>query len=64
MTAFAPWDDVRIGEVESEDGTHYLAVDVGRLRFQGELWGPKGERALRDFVIVAQAQHEALAASA
>jgi hypothetical protein len=64
MTSLAPWDVVRLGEVESEAGTHHLAVDVGNLTFHAELWGPKGEKALRDFVIAARAQHEAIAAPA
>jgi hypothetical protein len=64
MTSLAPWDVVRLGEVESEAGSHHLSVDVGNLTFYAELWGPKGEKALRDFVIAAGVQHEAIAAPA
>jgi hypothetical protein len=61
MTTLAPWEVVRVGEVESEVGIHHLAVHVGNLVFHAELWGPKGEKALRDFVVATEAQHEALA---
>ena len=61
ITTLAPWGVVRLGDVESEAGTHHLAVHVGNLAFHAELWGPKGEKALRDFIVAAGAQHQALA---
>jgi len=64
MLSLAPWDVVRTGEVGSEAGSHHLSVRVGNLALHAELWGPKGEKALRDFVIAAGAQHEAVAAPA
>jgi len=64
MTSIAPWAVVRLEAVESEAGIHRLAVHVGNLTFHAELWGPKGEKALRDFIIAARAQHEAIAAPA
>ena len=64
MTSLAPWDIVRVADVESAAGTHRLIIHVGSLGFDAELWGPKGEKALRDFTIAAGAQHEAIAAPA
>ena len=61
MTTLAPWGVVRVGDVESEVGTHHLAVHVGHLVFGAELWGPKGEQALRDFVVASGGQRETLA---
>ena len=61
MMSLTPWDDVRTGEVDSEAGTHLLTVHVGTLVFHAELWGPKGEKALRDFVV---ARNEAIAVPA
>ena len=62
MMSLTPWDDVRTGEVDSEAGSHFLTVHVGTLVFHAELWGPQGEKALRDFVIAAR--NEAIAAPA
>ena len=53
MTYLAPWEVVVLGEVVSEDGMHRLAVHIDSLALQVELWGPSGERALRDFVVAA-----------
>jgi len=61
MTSLVPWDVVRLGEVESEAATHRLPVRIGHLTFYAELWGPKGERAVRDFAVAAGAQHETVA---
>ena len=55
MTYLAPWEVVTLGEVESEHGIHRLDVHIESLVLQAELWGPKGERALQDFVVVATA---------
>jgi len=60
-TYLAPWEVVTVGEVESEDATHRLAVRIDSLVLHVELWGPKGERAMRDFVTVAGARPQSLA---
>lgn len=60
MTYLAPWDVVVVGELASAHGIHRLAVHIDSLVLQVELWGPKGQRALRDFVVVATAQPERL----
>ena len=64
MTQLAPWDVVRLadGRTDAEDDTHRLVVHVGSLTFEAALSGPEGQKALRHFVTVAEAQHEALAA--
>jgi hypothetical protein len=61
MTYLAPWEVVVLGQVESESGIHRLVVHIDGLVLLAELWGPKGERALRDFVVVAGAVPETLA---
>lgn len=61
MTSLAPWEVVALEDVESEDGIHRLAVHIDSLVLQVELWGPKGERALQDFVVVASAKPRRLA---
>lgn len=58
MTYLAPWEVVVVGEVVSEDGIHRLAVHVDSLALQVELWGPKGARALQDFVVAAGVEPE------
>jgi len=60
MTYLAPWDVVEVGEIDSENGSHHLAVRIDSLVLHVELWGPKGERALRDFVVAAGARPETL----
>jgi len=60
MTYLAPWEVVWLGEIVSEAGIHRLAVHIDSLVLQAELWGPKGERALGDFVITAGARPERL----
>ena len=62
-TYLAPWEVVTLGEVESENATHRLAVRIDSLVLHVELWGPRGERALHDFVTVAGAEPERLAAA-
>ncbi len=62
MTYLAPWDVVMVGEIHSEDGTHRLVIHIDSLVLQVELWGPKGERALRDFDLAATAEPGGLAA--
>ena len=59
-----PWELVGLGALESEAGIHRIAIGVDSAVLSAELWGPEGEQALRDFVIAADAQHEALAAPA
>jgi hypothetical protein len=69
ITRLAPWDAVHIGAIEPDPagsaGTagHWLPVHIDELTFHAVLSGPAGERALMDFVEVAKAQHEALAAA-
>ena len=58
MTFLAPWEVVMLGEVESEAGIHRLVVTIDSLVLHVELWGPKGERALRAFVVVVGAKPE------
>jgi hypothetical protein len=61
MMSFVPWEIVGLGVIRSESGTHRLNVYVGSLTLLAELWGPQGERALRDFVIAAGAVPETMA---
>lgn len=56
MTYLAPWDVVNAGEIRSEHGIHRLDVYIDSLVLQVELWGPRGERALRDFGLVAKGE--------
>lgn len=56
MTYLAPWDVVSISEFDSEHGIHRLDIHIDSLVLQVELWGPKGERALRDFELAATAK--------
>jgi hypothetical protein len=60
LTSFVPWEVVGLGVVRSESGTHRLNVYVGALTLEAELWGPSGERALRDFIVAAGAVPETL----
>ena len=62
MTYMAPWEVVDVGEIESEHGIHQVAIHIDSLVLQVELWGPQGERALRDFDLVAAAKPHGLAA--
>ena len=64
MTYLAPWDVVAPGEVTSENGIHRLDIHIDSLVLQAELWGPRGERALRDFDLVATARPRSPAAVA
>lgn len=61
MQSFVPWEMVGFGVIRSESGTHRLNVYVGSLTLEAELWGPAGERALRDFHIAAGAVPETFA---
>ena len=63
MTYLAPWEVVMAGRIESEHGIHRLTVRIDSLVLQVELWGPKGERALRDFALVAATEPHSLAAT-
>ncbi len=63
ITTLAPWEAVTLGALESEHATHRLAVHIDSLVLDVELWGPKGERAIRDFMVVAGAMPESLAAA-
>jgi hypothetical protein len=56
MTYLAPWEVVEVGDIHSENGSHHLVVRIDSLVLNVELWGPKGERALRDFAVVAGAK--------
>jgi hypothetical protein len=51
MTSLVPWEVVGVGVIRSDSGTHRLNVYVGSLTLLAELWGPRGEQALRDFII-------------
>lgn len=60
MTRWAPWQSVTLvddGAVApaTQDGQHGLTVHVGGLTFHARLSGIAGRRAVRDFVIAAQA---------
>jgi len=68
MTQWVSWDTVGIAvegalAAATEEETYGLTVDVGGLTFHVRLWGPEGQRALRDFVVAAQARQAALASS-
>ena len=64
MTYWAPWDTVRIiDDQATDDDTYGLTLSVGRLTFDAQLPGREGQRALRDFVVVVQSRHSALASS-
>jgi len=68
MTQWASWDTVGLAvegalAAATEEETYGLTVDVGGLTFHARLWGPEGQRALRDFVVAAQARQAALAPS-
>ena len=68
MTHWAPWDTVRLADegtvaAATEEETYGLTVQVGGLTFLARLWGPAGQRALRDFVVATQARRAALAPS-
>jgi hypothetical protein len=60
MTYLAPWEVVVLGEIKSEAGIHRLAIHIDGLVLLAELWGPTGERALRDFAVAAGAVPETL----
>ncbi|MFV2063647.1 MAG: hypothetical protein ACC726_09055 [Chloroflexota bacterium] len=64
-TRWEPWDEVRFtdeGEAAPDAPAQYdgYAVHIGALTFHAQLAGPAGARALRDFVIAAQARRAAL----
>jgi hypothetical protein len=61
MQSFVPWEVVGLGVIRSESGVHRLNIYVGTLTLVAELWGPMGERALRDFVVAAGSVPETLA---
>ena len=61
MTYLAPWDVVEVGELDSKNGIHRLAISLDHKVLHAELWGPKGERALRDFLVAAGARPEGVA---
>ena len=68
MTQWASWHTVGLAvegalAAATEEETYGLTVDVGGLTFHARLWGPDGQRALRDFVVAAQARQAALASS-
>jgi hypothetical protein len=63
MTYLAPWEVVSLWQVGSEAGCHRLAIRIDSLVLQAELWGPKGQRALRAFAIAAGATPEGLPAT-
>lgn len=63
LTYLAPWEVVQLGAIDSEDGTHRLVIRIDSLVLHAELWGPKGECALRDFELVAGAKPEMAAAA-
>jgi hypothetical protein len=68
MTTWASWDTVRFagegdGAPDADPEDYGYAVHVGGLTFHAQLAGPAGQRALRDFVVVAQARRAALTAS-
>ena len=68
MTHWAPWETVRLADEGAlaaaiEEDTYGLTVHVGGLTFHAWLWGPVGQRALRDFVVATQARQTALASS-
>jgi hypothetical protein len=66
MTQLVPWDVVRLADEEAapeDDGVHRLVIHVGSLSFHAALPGADGQKALRDFVVIAQAQQGALAGS-
>ena len=63
MTRWAPWQSVTLvddGEVApaTKDGQYSLTVHVGRLTFHARLSGIAGRRAVRDFVVAAQAGYD------
>jgi len=65
MSRWAPWDVVRLAVEEelapaTDRETYGLTIHVGGLVLQARLPGPAGQRALRDFVVMVQARHEAL----
>lgn len=62
MQSFVPWEVVGLGVIRSGSGTHRLNVYVGTMTLLAELWGPMGERALRDFVVAAGAVPETMVA--
>lgn len=62
-TYLAPWHAVRLGDLHSAAGIHRLTVHIDRLMLVVQLWGAKGERALRDFALVAGAEPESLPAA-
>ncbi len=68
MTQWVSWDTVGLAvegalAAATEEETYGLTIDVGGLTFHARLWGPDGQRALRDFVVAAQARQAALASS-
>lgn len=64
MTYWASWDAVQIVDDRATDeGVYGLTLSVGRLMFDAQLWGREGQRALRDFVVVAQSRRSAMASA-
>ena len=63
MTSLHSWERIGLGVIRSRSGIHRLNVYVETLTLEAELWGPMGERALRDFIVAAGAVPEILAAA-
>lgn len=64
MTYWAPWDAVSIVDDEAtDDGWFGLTLTIGRLPVAARLAGPRGQRALREFVMLLQARRLAPAGS-
>ena len=64
MTHWAPWEAVQLADegalaAATEEETYSLTVYAGGLTFHARLWGPAGQRALRDFVVVVQSRRSA-----
>ncbi len=66
VTYLSPWDsvslDVDVGMATAgDDGITHLAITIGSLSFGATLAGPRGRKAVEDFIGVLKAQHGALA---
>ena len=61
MTSFVPWQAIGLGVIRAEAGIYRLNVYVGSLTLEAELWGPMGERAMRDFIVAAGAVPQTMA---
>jgi hypothetical protein len=68
LTRWAPWDVVRVVEDVEAVATegevrHGVDVQVDRLRFESNLPGEMGLRAMRDFVAASKERRSSLAAN-